>query len=273
MYNDAFAIPIATLGESLNRVNTAARRILFYIPGRVSDRALCVATATGFEPVAVERINPPSDDSVSLHYNDTFTKLSLWKFGEYGIKGVVYLDADMLVRRNFDELFRLPYNFAAVPDVYLGPRGFTVDINTGFMFVRPSAAVFRDLVARIDTADYDHSAGEQGYLNVWHSADAVRLPYVYNGNLAIKERNPELWRSLQPELRVIHYTLVKPHWRLVYDDMGFEDMHENVLRWAERSNGIFREEVLEWGRAWKDTEEKYHSAFTRCRQRSDLHVA
>ena len=126
MYNDAFAIPTATLGESLNRVNTAARRILFYIPGRVSDRALCVATATGFEPVAVERINPPSDDSVSLHYNDTFTKLSLWKFGEYGIKGVVYLDADMLVRRNFDELFRLPYNFAAVPDVYLDERGFTL---------------------------------------------------------------------------------------------------------------------------------------------------
>ena len=274
MYNDAFAVPIVTLGESLNRVNSTSRRILFYLPDRVSDHALCVATASGFEPHAVARIEPPHGGGVAEHFKDTFTKLFMWKLDELGVKGLVYLDADTLVRRNFDELFLLPFNFAAVPDIYLDQRGFTIAFNTGVLFVRPDTAAFRDLVERINTAEYPHAEGDQGYINAWHGADAVRLPYVYNGNLAIKQRNPSLWQSLQSELRIIHYTLVKPFWRNVYDEIGLDDMHANVLRMAEKHGGLFREEVLEWGQAWKATEAAHYHRFAQCsRSHGGHHVA
>ncbi|KAI0353092.1 nucleotide-diphospho-sugar transferase [Trametes cingulata] len=146
MYNDAFAVPIATLGHTLNK-----------------------------------------------------------DFAGLGIKALVYLDADTLVRNNFDELFALPFNFAAVPDVYIDTPGFTVDFNAGVLFVRPSTTAFHDLVAHINKAKYSHWEAAQAFLNVFYGVDTVRLPYVYNGNIAIKRRNPRLWEGLQDELRHIHF--------------------------------------------------------------------
>ncbi|RPD66912.1 nucleotide-diphospho-sugar transferase [Lentinus tigrinus ALCF2SS1-7] len=264
MYNDAFAVPIVTLGHSLNKVDSKARRIVFYLPGSVSERALCIATASGFEPHAVSRIDPPADGGVHQHFIDQFTKLSIWKFDELGVKAVVYLDADTLVRRNFDELFALPFNFAAVPDVYIGDPGFSIGFNAGVLFVRPSTKAFRELVSQINTARYPHWEAEQAFLNVFFGAEAVRLPYIYNGNMAIKRRNPELWEGLQSEMRLIHYSLVKPFWRGVYNETGLEDMHENVLRRAEDWDGTWRDEILEWGETWKEAEDTYRYAFTRC---------
>jgi len=47
-------------------------------------------------------------------------------------------------------------------------------------------------------------------LNHYFGAQAVRLPYAYGGNLAIKERSPEMWEAMQKDMRIIHYTLGKP---------------------------------------------------------------
>ncbi len=264
MYNDAFAAPIATLGHSLNRVESNTRRILFYIPGQVSERALCIATVSGWEPHPVARVDPPADGGVHQHFIDQFTKLSIWKFDELGIKAVVYLDADTLVRRNFDELFAMPFNFAAVPDVYIDDPGFSIGFNAGVLFVRTSTSAFHKLVSSINTARYAHWEAEQALLNVFYGADVVRLPYIYNGNMAIKRRNPEMWEGLQSELRLIHYSLVKPFWREVYNETGLEDMHRNVLMRAEEWDGTWRDEILEWGEAWKDTEDTHRYAITRC---------
>ncbi|KAI0649430.1 nucleotide-diphospho-sugar transferase [Trametes meyenii] len=264
MYNDAFAVPIATLGHSLNKANSTARRIVFYLPGSVSQRALCIASMSGFEPYAVDRVEPPSDGGVHSHFIDQFTKLRIWTFADLGLKAVVYLDADTLVRRNFDELFALPFNFAAVPDVYVGDPGFTIGFNAGVLFVRPDSAKFRDLVAHINTAGYSHWEAEQAFLNVFYGADTVRLPYAYNGNIAIKKRNPRLWQGLQDELRLVHFSLVKPFWREVYDEIGIDYMHDNVKLRAGDWDGVFREEILEWGQVWGETERKYAHEIMKC---------
>ena len=118
---------------------------------------------------------------------------------EAGAHGVVYLDADTLVTRNFDELFALPYALAAAPDVYTNRKGFWFHFNAGVLFVRPSAKAFRQLVSQIDTAQYPHWEAEQAFLNVFFGAEAVGLPYIYNGNMAIKRRNPALWEGMQSE--------------------------------------------------------------------------
>ncbi|KAI0677291.1 nucleotide-diphospho-sugar transferase [Trametes maxima] len=264
MYNDAFAVPIATLGHSLNKVNSVARRIIFYLPSRVSPRALCIATMAGWEAYPVDRVDPPADGGVHSHFIDQFTKLKLWNFEDLGIKALVYLDADTLVRRNFDELFALPFNFAAVPDVYIDDPGFTIGFNAGVMFVRPNGGAFRDLVSHINTANYSHWEAEQAYLNVFYGADTVRLPYVYNGNIAIKRRNPRLWEGLQDELRLIHFSLVKPFWRNVYDEIGLDYVHDTVKLRATDWDSAFREEILEWGQSWTEVERKYGHEIMKC---------
>jgi len=265
LYTDAFASAVATLGHSLKRANTTSRMIVLYLPDKISEAALCLATSSGFIPHAVNRISPPHDGSgVHRHFVDQFTKLSLWTLDQAGIKGLVYLDADTLVTRNFEELFRMPFTFAAVPDVFLDSAGFTLGFNAGVMFVRPSTAVFRSLTAQLATARYPLQDAEQSYLNHYFGAEAVRLPYAYNGNLAIKLRKPQLWQQTAEERRIIHYTLIKPFLQGDYQEVPFDELEEWVETQAEKKGGVFREEVHLWGDMFREFKTKYRNNIDQC---------
>jgi lipopolysaccharide biosynthesis glycosyltransferase len=98
----------------------------------------------------------------------------------------VYLDGDTLVRHNFDELFDLPYNFAAGPDVWTDDRGFTIGFNPGVLLLRTSTAVFQDMVSKLEVAEYPLMWAEQAFLDQYFGGHALRLPFIYNGNVAIK---------------------------------------------------------------------------------------
>lgn len=46
--------------------------------------------------------------------------------------------------------------------------------------------------------------------DLYLDGDAVRLPHVHNANLAIKTRTKDLWTALKEDIRVMHYTTIKP---------------------------------------------------------------
>ncbi|KIJ24098.1 glycosyltransferase family 8 protein [Sphaerobolus stellatus SS14] len=156
-----------------------------YLPDRVSRKDQCLAQAAGWDLFPVKLIPPL-------------------------IASLVYLDADIIVRNNFDELFTLPYTFTAAPDIWLDKRGFTVGVNAGVLLVRPNTMIFHDMLAKMETAKYPLAFAEQAFLNAYFGFQAMRLPLAYNGNMAIKWKSRILLDSLQRDLRVIHYTLVKP---------------------------------------------------------------
>ncbi|EED85352.1 predicted protein [Postia placenta Mad-698-R] len=269
MYTDSYATAIANLGHSLSRVNSTARRILFYLPEHISDEALCIASATGFTPHPVSRIAPPHNgEGTHARFMDAYSKLNLWTLGDEGVRAVVHLDADTLVVRNFDELFALPFNFGAVPDVYVGSHGFALEFNTGVIFARPSTEVFRDMMVKMQTASYDGIQADQAFLNQYYAAEAVRLPYVYNANLAIKKRKPGMWEDLRNRTRIVHYTLVKPF--LAEEDNSGKtvlDMHslaENVRHRMGEFDGAFDEELQTWLEVWNETYRIYNDALTQC---------
>ncbi|KAH9944795.1 nucleotide-diphospho-sugar transferase [Amylocystis lapponica] len=268
LYTDGYATAVAALGHSLNKVNTTASRLLLYIPEQISPRALCIATASGFIPHPVARIAPPHGGrGVGAHFADQYSKLNLWTLDESGFKSVVYLDADTLVHRNFDELFGLPYSFAAVPDVYAGARGYVVGFNAGVLVLRPSTAVFLDMLRDVEGAAYAAGEAEQAFLNHYYAAEALRLPYAYNANLVIKERTPALWAGLRREARVVHYTVMKPFltdlhgWRSV---VGMQEVERHVLAQIGARGGLFDEEVRAWLEMWRETRHAYDEALTAC---------
>jgi len=272
LYTDAFAAAVATLGHTLRRVNISARLILLYLPDQISEASLCLATSSGFEARPVSRISPPHNGTgVHPHFVDQFTKLSLWTMDQIGIKSLVYLDADTLVRRNFDELFSLPFNFGAVPDVYLDDPGFTLGFNAGMLFLRPSSAIFQSMTSQLATANYPLMDAEQSYLNHFFGAEAVRLPYAYNGNLAIKMRKPEMWKATLSEQRIIHYTLHKPFLQGDYEEVPFEQMEDRILDQAEGWGGAFMEETLWWGSMFKEFKKTYKKRVDKCMHMLYMH--
>ncbi|KAI0827983.1 nucleotide-diphospho-sugar transferase [Trametes gibbosa] len=262
LYTDAFATAVATLGHTLDVANSSASRLLLYLPEKISRRALCIATVSGWEPVPVERIAPPFS-GVHRHFLDQYSKLHLWTLDKRGLSGIVYIDADTLVRRSFDELFHLPYTFAAVPDVYTTAQGYTTAFNAGVMFLRPDSTVFADMVGKIATARYPAEQAEQAFLNHYFGAEVLRLPYAYNANLAIKKRTPALWAGLQEEMRIMHYTMAKPFLQGDYDEVPMDRLAKNAAKVA-RKKSAFKAEIMEWLDAWEETRRTYSSKLAKC---------
>ncbi|KAI0685811.1 nucleotide-diphospho-sugar transferase [Cerioporus squamosus] len=228
----------------------------------ISNRALCIASVSGWEPLPIERIAPPHS-GVHRHFLDQYSKLHLWTLDQRGFESVVYVDADALVRRNFDELFRLPFTFGAVPDVYTTAQGYVTSFNAGVLFLRPDSELFTDMVAKIATARYPAEQAEQAFLNLYFGAEALRLPYAYNANLAIKKRTPALWDALQDEMRIMHFTMAKPFLQGDYDEVPLNKLERNAEKVA-RKKPAFKREIVEWLEAWHETRRVYRSKLDKC---------
>jgi len=273
LYSDSFVIAVAVVGHSTRAANVSARLILPYLEDRISSEALCITRAVGWQPHAVPFIPPPHNGrGVHYRFKDQYTKLNIWSFDQMGIESLVYIDADTLVRRNFDELFDSPFNFAAVPDVYGAgdPRGFSITFNAGVLVLRPSSSVLQDMVRKTETAEYPLQQAEQAFLNLYYGGKAVRLPYAYNANLGIKARSPALWEALLDEIRIVHYTAVKPF----LDDsrppntiLTPEELQVVMSLAAGREHGFYAEEIGWWREAYErmmqDKGREIHACYRR----------
>ncbi|KAF7441251.1 hypothetical protein PC9H_001600 [Pleurotus ostreatus] len=94
-----------------------------------------------------------------------------------GIKRLVHTPTRF--RQNFDELFHLPFNFAAVPDVY-GPgdaRGFSLTFNAGVLAIQSSSCILKNM-KKSETARCPVQQAEQAFLNLYFGAKAARLRYI-----------------------------------------------------------------------------------------------
>ncbi|KAF7360715.1 Glycosyltransferase family 8 protein [Mycena venus] len=270
LYSDGYAIAVAVAGYSARSANVSARLLLPYLEDRVSAKALCIVRAVGWEPYPVPLIPPPHNGKDIYHrFMDQYTKLSIWTLDQRGIDSAVYIDADTLVRRNFDELFDSPFNFAAVPDVWSAgaSRGFTLEFNAGVLVYRPSSAVFEDMRQKIEVAEYPLGQAEQGFLNQYFGGTCTRLPYIYNANLAIKTRSAILWQRLADEMRVVHYTNVKPFLRDIEvsnDILTMEEIEQAIDESARREGGFFREEVAWWRTAYRQMVLEHELVLKQC---------
>jgi glycogenin glucosyltransferase len=143
-------------------------------------------------------------------FRTMFSKLHFWRLTE--CDSLVYLDADMLVVKNFDELFEWTKHthFAAVPDNWFGT--FKIDINAGVLVIKPSIKEFFELLnASMALRDkFNKDLAEQGFLSLYYFGTMIRLPLIYNGNMATWRKNPEIWEGMKENIKILHFTLEKP---------------------------------------------------------------
>ncbi|XP_074558512.1 UDP-glucuronate:xylan alpha-glucuronosyltransferase 2-like [Curcuma longa] len=202
--SDQYVCGAIALARSIIRTGTARDLVLLHdnsIPGE----KLVALTAAGWQLREIERIrNPRAQKGSYNEYN--YSKLRLWQLTEY--RKVVFVDADVLVLRNLDLLFRFPQVSAAGND--------GVIFNSGVMVIEPSACTFAALMAaRADVVSYN--GGDQGFLNeafVWWHRLPRRVNFLKNiwSNTTAEARakNRLMGAGAGGELYAIHYLGIKP---------------------------------------------------------------
>jgi alpha-N-acetylglucosamine transferase len=238
----SYVAGVRTLRASLEKSGTTYPLVVLVTEGVDADSRRLL-TAEGCRLIDAEPIGPPQDSPNSYanaRFAEVWTKLAAWHLVEF--ERVVFLDADMLVLQNMDELFTLelapgtiaachacrcnPNRIASYPaswtpeiceythapgaDRGLREEGVDNYLNGGLLVLSPDEAVFADMVATLATID-DLSRfpfAEQDFLNEYYRGCWQPLPYVYNALKTLKFQHPLTWDLAA--VKNIHYIIDKP---------------------------------------------------------------
>ncbi|KAJ1413864.1 Nucleotide-diphospho-sugar transferase [Sesbania bispinosa] len=215
LYGDEFLLGVRVLGKSIRNTRSNKDMVVLVSDG-VSDYAKNLLQADGWIVEKISLLANPNRVRPKRFWG-VYTKLKIFNMTNY--KKVVYLDADTVVVKNIDDLFKCGKFCANLKH--------SERLNSGVMVVEPSETVFNDMMRKIKTTA-SYTGGDQGFLNSYYSG--FPNAHVFEPNLAPEVLNsrpiPEMerlstlynadvglymlankWMVDENELRVIHYTL------------------------------------------------------------------
>lgn len=233
--------------NDLTRLN--AEMVLLTLPWDGNGIGLTVENKTRLEKVGWNireltqiEINGVDFTQIQPHRRNNLNKLQPFGWVEY--EKIVYIDADAIVKGPFGELFSMPGQFAAAPDVWFD---IAIDsrFNSGVMVFQPSREVFFDMLGKIKERQYhDPTQGDQDFLQRYWKYRDFKLPFKYNLNIVMYEHYHNEFNSLWDEAVIIHFTIRKP----VPDPKKW--CKRPLMDKGEGSGGCRLWGVLEWYRKY-----------------------
>lgn len=235
-----YLVGVKALHRSLQESHTQWPLVVMTTPA-ISDADCQILQDEGCVIKPVDPLYPRADLAqhyASAQFGEVWTKLRAWQLTDY--ERVVFLDADMLVLQNTDELFTLdlgdnplaachacrcnPNQIASYPPEWQpeqchytwqargeqAPESVDLYLNGGFLVLKPDNAVFDMLEKRIAAID-DLSAypfSEQDLLNEVFAERWKPLSYIYNALKTLPFQHSGLWQG--DEVKNLHYILAKP---------------------------------------------------------------
>ncbi|KAK7376282.1 hypothetical protein VNO78_34746 [Psophocarpus tetragonolobus] len=215
LYGDEFLLGVRVLGKSIRNSGSNKDMVVLVSDG-VSDYANTLLQADGWIVEKISLLANPNQVRPKRFWG-VYTKLKIFNMTYY--KKVVYLDADTIVVKNIEELFKCGKFCANLKH--------SERLNSGVMVVQPSATIFNDMMSKVTTLP-SYTGGDQGFLNSYYAGfpnahlfepnlapemldtrpvpEMERLSTLYNADVGLYMLANK-WMVDENELRVIHYTL------------------------------------------------------------------
>ena len=125
--------------------------------------------------------NPILDDPKDRRYYN-YSKLNMWNMTQFD--KIVYLDADMVVMHNIDELFEKKNMSAVNAGGWLPNKKDWVQLNSGLLVLEPDNTLFENMKSKVGHIEKEKGKGDQAFLHQyysdWPSKTELHLPHIYN---------------------------------------------------------------------------------------------
>lgn len=162
----------------------------------MSPKSIDGLRSAGWKIKRIQRIRSPQSKKGS--YNEyNYSKLRIWQLAEYD--KVMFIDSDLIVTRNMDNLFIYPQVSAV--------ENYKHVFNSGMMLVEPSKCTFKTLMKKRLVVE-SYNGGDQGFLNEvfpwWH-----RLPTKMN-ELKFFDSVRDYEHKIPEDVYAVHYLGLKP---------------------------------------------------------------
>lgn len=215
LYGDEFLLGVRVLGKSIRDTGSTKDMVVLVSDG-VSDYSKRLLMADGWIVEKISLLANPNQVRPKRFWG-VYTKLKIFNMTKY--KKVVYLDADTIVVKSIEDLFKCRKFCANLKH--------SERLNSGVMVVEPSEEVFNDMMSKVTTL-HSYTGGDQGFLNSYYTGFAnahvfepdmpqevlnsrpvpemERLSTLYNADVGLYMLANK-WMVDEKDLRVIHYTL------------------------------------------------------------------
>ncbi|XP_010413938.1 PREDICTED: inositol phosphorylceramide glucuronosyltransferase 1-like [Camelina sativa] len=215
LYGDEFLLGVRVLGKSIRDTGSNKDMVVLVSDG-VSDYSKKLLKADGWKIEKISLLANPNQVHPKRFWG-VYTKLKIFNMTDY--KKVVYLDADTIVVKNIDDMFKCSKFCANLKH--------SERLNSGVMVVEPSEALFNDMMMKVKTLS-SYTGGDQGFLNSYYpdfpnarvfdpslSPEAMktrpvpkmeRLSTLYNADVGLYMLANK-WMVDDSKLHIIHYTL------------------------------------------------------------------
>lgn len=216
---DSYLDGVLVLYHSLRATGTAYPFLLL-VGDLVSEASLAVLSRHGIRFKSMRRtIDNPTAVAHNNHWAFTYSKLDI--FRQIQFDKIVFLDADMLILENIDELFAKPHMAAVNAGGMLPECSNWTGLNSGLMVVEPCLALYRDMLSKVGRIEVVEEGGDQDFLQAyfptWHEDDNLHLDHGYNMFHCHLDRYRAFGYQIgegKRRVRVIHYIGGEKPWSM-----------------------------------------------------------
>lgn len=235
---ESYLIGVFALKESLNRVK-AKYPLVVLVNDNITDASISKMKDFGIEVMKIKSIEIPESimsKNAGTNYNrwtNTFDKLRMFGLTEFD--KFVYLDSDMYIRKNIDELFEAENMSAVVDRHYCTVDPNYLELTSGVLVIVPEKDLDIKIAEKITQVmnKYDQFGDQdviQEYYSDWKLKENLHLSVIYNMFILhldyyIKDevKSDFNYRDFQKvnfdDLKIIHFICKKKPWQFTIDQI------------------------------------------------------
>lgn len=249
--SDEYLIGVLCLNQSLKDAKSKYPLVVL-VNDKISEKAKKVLEENEIETINAKSFVLPDwivekNRTSHANWSNTFDKLSIFELTEFD--KLVFLDSDMFVRNNIDELFEKPDMSATVDrnDTVLVKENYQ-KITSGMLVLEPKLGMISEFLSIINDESIKNkytSIGDQDiiqlYYSDWGEKQELHLPVKYNMFFGDIEYyvNKEIY-SLD-DISIIHFITSNKPWK--YSE---NEIKTKYLDWLEEvANKDYEKNKLE----------------------------
>lgn len=229
MSTDDYLPGLLVLHESLISTNTKYP-FLVLLTKNISPKVVSIIESQCISYKVIDKeINNPTDVERNHRWFPTYSKLNVFDQTQY--EKIVYLDVDIIILRNIDELFEHKHMSATNAGGMLPRKSSWVHLNSGVFILEPSRVLFEDMINKVGKIEKLKSMGtferpqygsDQDFLNAyypnWPQQSDLHLDHKYNiFHYYLDEYNEIFGYTIEDSVKpisILHYASYLKPWNM-----------------------------------------------------------
>ena len=202
---------VLVLFESLKKTKPKYNNFVVIVNEDIDKDKIDDLKRRGYEVIEKKKIDGSKvKNNTYKHWSNTFDKFNVF---DLDYDKIVYLDSDMYINKNIDELFLLPHMSASIAGK--GMNNDWDNLNSGMMVIEPDKRIKEGLIELLNSRDHE-DVGDQDLIGEYFDWRNKNLEISENYNMFagyVDHYVNELNYKVE-DIAIIHYVGSRKPWML-----------------------------------------------------------